>query len=112
MVKQPFQNLILYYQLFYSYQCIVCHQEDYAVGHKKGKDMVMGALVQKSNVITKNRSEYLEVTNEWEPILLPLDMHWGAFISSCGHAMHYTCWENFYKIVSNREFHRHLRRVK
>lgn len=67
--------------------------------------MVLGALVQRSTVLSKNGLNigHLLSPDTHDTLLLSLDLHWGAHISSCGHAMHAKCWQRYFDDVLCRE---------
>ncbi|XP_069190099.1 E3 ubiquitin-protein ligase UBR2 isoform X3 [Procambarus clarkii] len=94
-----------------TYTCILCHQED-IVGKgdgNTGRPMVLGALIQRSTVLSRNRTRHLDQPENHDPLLLPADLHWGAHTSSCGHAMHAQCWQKYFDDVLTKERRRPYR---
>ncbi|XP_071525838.1 LOW QUALITY PROTEIN: E3 ubiquitin-protein ligase UBR2 [Panulirus ornatus] len=94
-----------------TYTCILCHQED-AVGQgdgTTGRPMVLGGLIQRSTVLSRNRTCHLEQPENHDPLLLPADLHWGVHTSSCGHAMHAQCWQKYFDDVVTKERRRPYR---
>ncbi|KAB7502596.1 E3 ubiquitin-protein ligase UBR2 [Armadillidium nasatum] len=92
------------------YTCILCHQDDSALPSSSNETgnmraMVLGALVQRSTVLSKNGLSigHLLSPDTHDTLLLSLDLHWGAHISSCGHAMHAKCWQRYFDDVLCRE---------
>ncbi|XP_069985814.1 E3 ubiquitin-protein ligase UBR2 isoform X10 [Penaeus vannamei] len=88
-----------------SHTCILCHQED-QVGRGEGstgRAMVLGALVQRSTVLSRNRARRLDQPDNHDPLLLPADLYWGAHTSSCGHTMHAHCWQEYFDDVVKKE---------
>ncbi|XP_050727381.1 E3 ubiquitin-protein ligase UBR2-like isoform X3 [Eriocheir sinensis] len=94
-----------------SYTCILCHQEDRLCrgDSSRGRPMVLGALIQKSTVLSHNRSRHLDQPETHDTLFLPSDLHWGAHTSSCGHAMHAQCWQKYYEDVLSKERRRPYR---
>lgn len=94
-----------------SYTCILCHQED-SVGSGEGptgRPMVLGALIQRSTVLSRNRALRVEQPENHDPLILPADLHWGVHTSSCGHAMHAQCWQKYFEDVLTKERRRPYR---
>ncbi|XP_069939421.1 E3 ubiquitin-protein ligase UBR2 isoform X2 [Cherax quadricarinatus] len=94
-----------------TYTCILCHQEDVVCGGdgSTGRPMVLGALIQRSTVLSRNRTRHLDQPENHDPLLLPADLHWGAHTSSCGHAMHAQCWQKYFDDVLTKERRRPYR---
>ena len=97
---------------YYRYTCILCHQDDLVSageGSSNGRSMVLGSLVQRSTVLSKNRNRTVEDPETLDTLVLPSDLHWGVHTSSCGHAMHAQCWQRYFKDVYARERRRPYR---
>jgi E3 ubiquitin-protein ligase UBR2 len=45
-----------------------------------------------SRVLSKNRTRRIENWDTFDPSFMPNDLHWGVHVSSCGHAIHASCW--------------------
>ena len=71
--------------------------------------MVLGALIQRSTVLSRNRSRHLDQPETHDALILPGDLHWGAHTSSCGHAMHAQCWQKYFDDVLAKERRRPYR---
>lgn len=102
------------FHLCFRYTCILCHQED-IVGRgdgPSGRPMVLGGLIQRSTVLSRNRARRLEQPENHDPLILPADMHWGVHTSSCGHAMHAQCWQKYFDDVLTKERRRPYRWVQ
>ncbi|KAK4308495.1 hypothetical protein Pmani_019811 [Petrolisthes manimaculis] len=94
-----------------TYTCILCHQED-CVGRGDGvtgRPMVLGALIQRSTVLSRNRARPMDPPDILDPLVRPADLHWGAHTSSCGHAMHAQCWQKYFDDVLAKERRRPYR---
>ncbi|MPC24345.1 E3 ubiquitin-protein ligase UBR2 [Portunus trituberculatus] len=93
------------------YTCILCHQEDRLCHSEgiRGRPMVLGALIQRSTVLSRNRSRHLDQPETHDTLILPGDLHWGAHTSSCGHAMHANCWQKYFDDVVTKERRRPYR---
>ncbi|XP_042869972.1 E3 ubiquitin-protein ligase UBR2-like isoform X5 [Penaeus japonicus] len=105
----PRQTLVQPQEL--SHTCILCHQED-QVGRgdgSTGRAMVLGALVQRSTVLSRNRARRLDQPDTHDPLILPADLYWGAHTSSCGHTMHAHCWQEYFDDVVKKERRRPYR---
>lgn len=107
--------------------CILCRDEQVVAFDKP--TMVLLAYVQRSAVLSKNRGErripnyaltpsnhlkhigkptqeYSYTSdNGWsfDATHMPADLFFGPYISTCGHAMHYDCWQGFSDAVKKRE---------
>uniref|UniRef100_A0A0P4WDX2 E3 ubiquitin-protein ligase n=2 Tax=Scylla olivacea TaxID=85551 RepID=A0A0P4WDX2_SCYOL len=94
-----------------TYTCILCHQEDRLCRSDgtRGRPMVLGALIQRSTVLSRNRSRHLDQPETHDTLILPGDLHWGAHTSSCGHAMHANCWQKYFDDVVTKERRRPYR---
>lgn len=127
--------------------CILCRDEQ-KVGFKQ-PTMVLLAYIQRSAVLSKNRSErripnyaltpsnqlkYLSTRNSqsaagsssspnmysftsdnswsFDATFMPSDLFFGPHISSCGHVMHYDCWQGFFDAISRRETSRPNRNTR
>ena len=92
-----------------AHQCILCREGQ---SKKEGQSMVMTAFVQRSTVLSKNRSRQALISSfEGEPIdfCLSADLYHGVHVSSCGHLMHSKCWKDFFDIVQAKERRRPMR---
>ena len=45
-----------------------------------------------SRVLSKNRTKKIENWDTFDPTFMSNDLHWGVHVSSCGHAIHASCW--------------------
>lgn len=45
-----------------------------------------------SRVLSKNRSKRIENWDTFDPSFMSNDLQWGVHVSSCGHAIHASCW--------------------
>lgn len=129
-----------------SHLCILCRDEQ-KIGFEQ-PTMVLMAYIQRSTVLSKNRSERkipnyaLTPTNQlkhqiisqssarqtsttktspnlgsspdmysftsdnswsFDATFMPSDLFFGPHISTCGHVMHYDCWQGFFSAISKRE---------
>jgi E3 ubiquitin-protein ligase UBR2 len=91
------------------HQCILCREEQ---SQEEGACMVMAAFVQRSTVLSKNRSRPATIgafCGELVDFCLPSDLHYGVHVSSCGHLMHSKCWSAFFSAVLAKERRRPMR---
>jgi E3 ubiquitin-protein ligase UBR2 len=99
-----------------SYTCIVCQEEHRQTGEQPA--MVLAAFVQLSTVLRwKNDKEAANVSsttaeelnpNTW-PGLVDAGRRMGTHISSCGHVMHFGCWEQHFESLVGHERRRSYR---
>ncbi|XP_078001009.1 E3 ubiquitin-protein ligase UBR2-like [Glandiceps talaboti] len=87
--------------------CILC-QEDQEVT-LDGRAMVLAALVQRSTVLSKTRGKNITDSENFDPMFMPPDLYCGTHISTCGHIMHWDCWQRFFESVVAKEQRRPLR---
>ena len=99
-----------------SYTCIVCQEEHRQTGEQPA--IVLAAFVQLSTVLRwKNDKEAINVTSSTAEELLPetwpglvdAGRRMGTHISSCGHVMHFKCWEQHFESLVGRERRRSYR---
>jgi hypothetical protein len=73
------------------YHCILCQEDDDIV---MGKDpMVLCCFIQSSRVLSKNRTDYIQDFEEFDPLFMKNTLNWGINTTSCGHVMHAKCWQ-------------------
>ncbi|KAG9509196.1 E3 ubiquitin-protein ligase UBR2, partial [Fragariocoptes setiger] len=96
--------------------CILCREEQ--VVALNNPCMVLVAYVQRSTVLSKNRQRPVPncthvgpVDSNFDPLLMPADLHFGPHVSTCGHVMHHACWDAHYKTTVRRERTRHPTRA-
>lgn len=129
-----------------SHLCILCRDEQKISFNQP--TMVLLAYIQRSSVLSKNRSirripnytltpsyhlkhqslyqlfnmkmrnvpDYYSYTtdNSWsfDATFMPSDLFFGPHISTCGHVMHYECWQGFFNAIMNRETSRPSRNAR
>lgn len=120
-----------------SHLCIFCRDEQ-KIGFNQ-PTMVLLAYIQRSSVLSKNRSgrripnysltpshhlrnrhlyhqDYYSYTtdNSWsfDATFMPSDLFFGPHISTCGHVMHFECWQNHFTAIMNRETSRPSRNAR
>jgi len=87
--------------------CIFC-QESSDV--KLNSDaLVLSAYVQNSRVLSRNRTRRIENWDSFDPTFMSSDLHWGVHVSSCGHAIHASCWTRYYNSIASHDQRRTLR---
>ncbi|KAM7298268.1 E3 ubiquitin-protein ligase UBR2 [Ixodes scapularis] len=92
--------------------CILCREdEELSVG---GRTLVLSAFVQRSTVLSKDRSRVPptgedEEGRQEEVVPVPADLRYGAHTSTCGHVMHSRCWQKFFESVLTKERRRPAR---
>jgi len=92
------------------YTCILC-QEESVVGN--GAVMVMGAFIQKSTVLSyKPAWDGFDSRSppSVSPHHIPVNKDCGPHVSTCGHAMHATCYQKFFDslVVKERDRNNHF----
>ncbi|XP_022649941.1 E3 ubiquitin-protein ligase UBR2-like isoform X1 [Varroa jacobsoni] len=92
--------------------CILCREEE-VVSSQAKQSLVVSAFVQKSAVLQKcardNPAESVIFSAPLAMGLPPSDLRGGAHMSTCGHVMHWDCWEAFYHLVQTKERRRPVR---
>lgn len=92
-----------------SYTCIVCQEEHRQTGEQPA--MVLAAFVQLSAVLRwKNDKDAVEepLPETW-PMLIDGGRRIGTHISTCGHVMHFQCWQQHFDSLLGRERRRSYR---
>ncbi|XP_075996582.1 E3 ubiquitin-protein ligase UBR2 isoform X2 [Genypterus blacodes] len=87
--------------------CILCQEEQEVRGH--GRAMVLAAFVQRSTVLSKNRSRATPEPEHHDPLFMHPDLSLGIHTASCGHIMHATCWQRYFEAVQLKEQRRQQR---
>ncbi|XP_071371025.1 E3 ubiquitin-protein ligase UBR2-like, partial [Centroberyx affinis] len=87
--------------------CILCQEEQEVRGH--GRAMVLAAFVQRSTVLSKNRSRPPPDPERHDPLFMHPDLAFGTHTASCGHIMHATCWQRYFEAVQLKEQRRQQR---
>ncbi|XP_030044779.1 E3 ubiquitin-protein ligase UBR2-like, partial [Microcaecilia unicolor] len=87
--------------------CILCQEEqEFKVDNKA---MVLAAFVQRSTVLSKNRSKIIENVEKYDPLFMHPDLVCGTHTGSCGHIMHAQCWQRYFDAVQAKEQRRQQR---
>ncbi|XP_078505840.1 E3 ubiquitin-protein ligase UBR2 isoform X1 [Lissotriton helveticus] len=87
--------------------CILCQEEqEYNADNKA---MVLAAFVQRSTVMSKNRSKVIQDPEKYDPLFMHPDLACGTHTGSCGHIMHSTCWQRYFDAVQAKEQRRQQR---
>ncbi|XP_057372526.1 E3 ubiquitin-protein ligase UBR2-like isoform X1 [Daphnia carinata] len=92
-----------------SYTCIVCQEEHRQTGEQPV--MVLASFVQLSAVLRwKNDKDAVEepLPETW-PMLIDGGRRIGTHISTCGHVMHFQCWQQHFDSLLGRERRRSYR---
>ncbi|XP_021345433.1 E3 ubiquitin-protein ligase UBR2-like isoform X2 [Mizuhopecten yessoensis] len=87
--------------------CILC-QEEQEIKHS-GRAMVLAAFVQRSTVLSQCRSKVISKEDNHDYLFSPSDLTTGTYTSSCGHVMHFDCWQRFFDAVVMKERRRPIR---
>ncbi|KAM3862891.1 E3 ubiquitin-protein ligase UBR2 [Diretmus argenteus] len=90
--------------------CILCQEEQEVRVH--GRAMVLAAFVQRSTVMSKNRSRALPDPEHHDPLFMHPDLAFGTHTASCGHIMHATCWQRYFEAVQLKEQRRQHTRLR
>ncbi|KAL1110193.1 hypothetical protein AAG570_008270 [Ranatra chinensis] len=83
------------------YTCMLCQEDDTVT--PGGLAMVLAAFVQKSTVLCRSRVELQEQEDENTPLFLTSNLGPAPYTSSCGHVMHSSCWDKYFKRVLANE---------
>ncbi|XP_023182974.1 E3 ubiquitin-protein ligase UBR2 isoform X2 [Xiphophorus maculatus] len=87
--------------------CILCQEVQEVRGH--GRAMVLAAFIQRSTVLSKNRSRCVSDPERLDPLFVHPDLSVGVHTASCGHIMHATCWQRYFEAVQQKEQRRQQR---
>lgn len=87
--------------------CILCQEEQEVTVESRA--MVLAAFVQRSTVLSKDRSKVTEDPEKYDPLFMHPDLSCGTHTGSCGHAMHAHCWQRYFDSVQAKEQRRQQR---
>ncbi|XP_048457289.1 E3 ubiquitin-protein ligase UBR2 [Rhincodon typus] len=87
--------------------CILCQEEQEI--RMNNKAMVLASFVQRSTVLSKNRTRTFQDPENHDPLFMPPDLACGTHIGSCGHIMHAHCWQSYFDAVQAKEQRRQQR---
>nr|XP_056709117.1 E3 ubiquitin-protein ligase UBR2 isoform X1 [Euleptes europaea] len=87
--------------------CILCQEEQEVKVDNRA--MVLAAFIQRSTVLSKNRSKVIPDPEKYEPLFMHPDMSCGTHTGSCGHIMHAHCWQRYFDAVQAKEQRRQQR---
>ncbi|XP_047714030.1 E3 ubiquitin-protein ligase UBR2 isoform X7 [Prionailurus viverrinus] len=87
--------------------CILCQEEQEV--KVESKAMVLAAFVQRSTVLSKNRSKFIQDPEKYDPLFMHPDLSCGTHTGSCGHIMHAHCWQRYFDSVQAKEQRRQQR---
>uniref|UniRef100_A0A8C7F267 E3 ubiquitin-protein ligase n=1 Tax=Oncorhynchus kisutch TaxID=8019 RepID=A0A8C7F267_ONCKI len=87
--------------------CILCQEEQEI--RADGKAMVLAAFVQRSTVMSKNRTRPPHDPKRYDPLFMHPDLSFGTHTGSCGHIMHSHCWQRYFEAVQAKEQRRQQR---
>lgn len=101
--------------------CILCREDEEL--SLNGRTLVLSALVQRSTVLSKDRSrrapqppagggaeeEGSGEEKDENVVPVPSDLYYGPHTSTCGHVMHSRCWQKFFESVVSKERRRPVR---
>lgn len=92
-----------------SYTCIVCQEEHRQTGEQPA--MVLASFVQLSTVLRwkNDKAATEEPLPETWPMLIDAGRRIGTHISTCGHVMHFQCWQQHFDSLLGRERRRSYR---
>ena len=87
--------------------CILCQEEqEVTVGSRA---MVLAAFVQRSTVLSKDRTKTIADPEKYDPLFMHPDLSCGTHTGSCGHVMHAHCWQRYFDSVQAKEQRRQQR---
>ena len=97
--------------LCFSYTCIVCQEEHRQTGEEPA--IVLAAFIQRSTVLrwANDQAATEELLPEVWPALVDGGRRIGTHISTCGHVMHFKCWQQHFDSLLGRERRRSYRSV-
>ncbi|XP_071074559.1 E3 ubiquitin-protein ligase UBR2 isoform X8 [Dasypus novemcinctus] len=87
--------------------CILCQEEQEI--KVENRAMVLAAFVQRSTVLSKNRSKFIQDPEKYDPLFMHPDLSCGTHTGSCGHVMHAHCWQRYFDSVQAKEQRRQHR---
>ncbi|XP_078413257.1 E3 ubiquitin-protein ligase UBR2 isoform X1 [Cetorhinus maximus] len=87
--------------------CILCQEEQEI--RMNNKAMVLASFVQRSTVLSKNRTRTIQDPENYDPLFMQPDLACGTHIGSCGHIMHAHCWQSYFDAVQAKEQRRQQR---
>uniref|UniRef100_A0A4X1SH24 E3 ubiquitin-protein ligase n=1 Tax=Sus scrofa TaxID=9823 RepID=A0A4X1SH24_PIG len=87
--------------------CILCQEEQEV--KVESRAMVLAAFVQRSTVLSKDRSKFIQNPEKYDPLFMHPDLSCGTHTSSCGHIMHAHCWQRYFDSVQAKEQRRQQR---
>ncbi|XP_065742491.1 E3 ubiquitin-protein ligase UBR2 isoform X1 [Phocoena phocoena] len=87
--------------------CILCQEEQEV--KVESRAMVLAAFVQRSTVLSKNRSKFIQDPEKYDPLFMHPDLSCGTHTGSCGHVMHAHCWQRYFDSVQAKEQRRQQR---
>ncbi|CAF0909766.1 unnamed protein product [Adineta ricciae] len=91
----------------HSITCIFC--QEISDVKLNAQAIVLPAYVQNSRVLSKNRSRRIENWDAFDSTFMSNDLHWGVHVSSCGHAIHASCWTKYHNSITSQDHRRALR---
>lgn len=71
--------------------------------------MVLAAFVQRSTVLSKDRTKTIADPEKYDPLFMHPDLSCGTHTGSCGHVMHAHCWQRYFDSVQAKEQRRQQR---
>ncbi|XP_049748193.1 E3 ubiquitin-protein ligase UBR2 isoform X4 [Elephas maximus indicus] len=87
--------------------CILCQEEQEV--KVESRAMVLAAFIQRSTVLSKNRSKFIQDPEKYDPLFTHPDLSCGTHTGSCGHIMHAHCWQRYFDSVQAKEQRRQQR---
>lgn len=87
--------------------CILCQEEQEVT--MESKAMVLAAFVQRSTVLSKDRTKFIQDPEKYDPLFMNPDLSCGTHTGSCGHIMHAHCWQRYFDSVQAKEQRRQQR---
>ena len=91
---------------YFRYVCILCQEESSLFSSSKDEAdaLIMAAHVQKTAVLSGDTNFYHAKRGKCtDQEFLPLDLGCGPLTSSCGHAMHASCYQKFFDSLIEKE---------
>ncbi|CAO2607444.1 E3 ubiquitin-protein ligase UBR2 [Lemmus lemmus] len=87
--------------------CILCQEEQEVTVESKA--MVLAAFVQRSTVLSKDRTKFIQDPEKYDPLFMHPALSCGTHTGSCGHVMHAHCWQRYFDSVQAKEQRRQQR---
>ncbi|KFD69920.1 hypothetical protein M514_17779 [Trichuris suis] len=83
--------------------CVLCQESDTV--KTNGRLMVYAALIQDSSVYRNRRKKRIRDEDIWNYYYTTFSFNSAVHLSTCGHAMHWECWNAYFAGIAQQEQH-------